>query len=126
MPPAPDASPSPASNPIKRSRLFYERAIFTGDPAALAEAHRELGAVEADLAVACGRVLHGTFIAARASDPDHATPDPQALTLFERAAQLYQQHGAPAAKAAPSSGPAAITRSRTATTPPPSRSWTAP
>jgi hypothetical protein len=41
-----------ADQRVERSRLLYERAIFTGDAAALAEADHELDAAEADLALA--------------------------------------------------------------------------
>jgi tetratricopeptide (TPR) repeat protein len=83
----------PTDERIERSRLRYEQAIFTGDAAVLTEADRELDAVEADLALARGRLVHGRFLARRDSDPDHAEPGPQALTLFERATQLYQRTG---------------------------------
>ena len=85
----------PADERIERSRLLYEQAIFTGDAGALTEADRELDAVEADLALARGRLIHGRFLAQRDSDPDHAEPDPQALALFEHATQLYQRTGDP-------------------------------
>jgi len=83
----------PTDERIERSRLLYEQAIFTGDAGALTEADRELDAAEADLALARGRVIHGRFLAQRDSDPDHAEPDSQALTLFERATALYQRTG---------------------------------
>ena len=83
----------PTDDRIERSRLLYEQAIFTGDAGALTEADRELDAVEADLALARGRIIHGRFLAQRDSDQDHAEPDPHALTLFERATQLYQRNG---------------------------------
>jgi tetratricopeptide (TPR) repeat protein len=89
----------PADERIERSRLLYEQAIFTGDAGALTEADRELDAVEADLALARGRLIHGRFLAQRDSDPDHAEPDPQALALFERATQLYQRTGDPGGEA---------------------------
>jgi CYTH domain-containing protein len=40
---------------VRQAGLLYERAVFTGDAAPLAEADRELDAAEADLAVARGR-----------------------------------------------------------------------
>jgi len=83
----------PTDERIERSRLLYEKAIFTGDAGALTEADRELDAVEADLALARGRLIHGRFLAQRDSDPEHAEPDPQARTLFEHAARLYQRAG---------------------------------
>ncbi len=78
---------------IEESRLLYERAILDGDAGALAVADRELDAVEADLALARGRVMHGRFLAMRNEDPERATEDPRELTLFERAAQLYRGLG---------------------------------
>jgi hypothetical protein len=78
---------------IERSRIRYERALFDADPGALAEADRELDAVEADLALARGRLIHGRFLEQRTEDPDQASEDPQELALFERAARLYEEHG---------------------------------
>jgi hypothetical protein len=43
---------------VSRAGLLYERAVFTGEAGPLAEAGRELDAVEADLAVARGRLMH--------------------------------------------------------------------
>jgi tetratricopeptide (TPR) repeat protein len=78
---------------IERSRLLYERALFESDAGALAEAERELDGVEADLALARGRVIHGRFLQQRAEDPDQAREDPHELALFERAAELYRARG---------------------------------
>jgi tetratricopeptide (TPR) repeat protein len=82
-----------AEGRIERSRLLYERAILDGDASALAEAGRELDAVEADLALARGRVIHGRFLGQREEDPAQAEEDPQELALFERASHLYQARG---------------------------------
>jgi tetratricopeptide (TPR) repeat protein len=71
---------------IERARLLYERAVFNGDAGALTVAERELDAVEADLTLARGRVLHGRFL-------DERNEDPRELVLFERAAQLYRVLG---------------------------------
>lgn len=71
---------------IERARLLYERAVFGGDASALAVAERELDAVEADLALARGRVVHARFL-------EHRREDPHELALFERAARLYQTLG---------------------------------
>jgi hypothetical protein len=68
---------------IERARLLYEHAVFGGDTSALAAAERELDAVEADLTLARGRVMHARFLEQRSEDPLE-------LVLFERAAQLYQ------------------------------------
>jgi tetratricopeptide (TPR) repeat protein len=77
---------------IERSKLLYERALFEGDGGALAEAERELEEVEADLALAQGRIIHGRFLQQRAEDPEQAREDPRELALFERAAELYRAH----------------------------------
>jgi tetratricopeptide (TPR) repeat protein len=71
---------------IDRARELYERAVFGGDNTGLATAERELNAVEADLALARGRILHARFL-------DERTEDPAELSLFERAVQLYQELG---------------------------------
>lgn len=71
---------------IERARLLYERAVFGGDAEALGIAGRELDGVEADLALARGRILHARFL-------EDGIEDPHELALFERAAQLYQLLG---------------------------------
>jgi len=71
---------------IARADELYERAMFGGEPDGLAEADRCLDAVEADLALARGRLLHARFLA----DP---AEDPAELTLFTRAADLYRGLG---------------------------------
>ena len=78
---------------IERARLLYERAVFNGDAAALDEADRDLDAVEADLALARGRIIHTRFLEQRDQHPEQAAEDPAELPLFERAAQLYQALG---------------------------------
>ena len=75
---------------IERSRQLYERALFESDAGALTAAERELDGVEADLALARGRVIHGRFLEQRAGDPAQAREDPRELPLFERAAALYR------------------------------------
>ncbi len=78
---------------IERSRLLYERALFQGDRAALVAAGRELDAVEADLTLARGRLIHGRFLEQRTADPDKAVEDLRELALFDRAVRLYQALG---------------------------------
>jgi tetratricopeptide (TPR) repeat protein len=107
-PPAPDAAPVPwppsgaiwetggqmsVDERIERSRLLYEQALFESDAGALTAAERELDGVEADLALARGRVIHGRFLEQRAEDPEQAREDPRELALFERAAELYRARG---------------------------------
>jgi hypothetical protein len=82
-----------AEDRITRARLLYERSVFDGDASALAAADRELDAVEADLALARGRVIHGRFLEQRDAGPGQAREDPRELALFERAAQLYRVLG---------------------------------
>lgn len=75
-----------AEDRIERARLACERAIFVGDVGVLATAERELNAVEADLAVARGRVMQ-----ARSHEQQNENPDE--LALFQRATELYQMLG---------------------------------
>jgi tetratricopeptide (TPR) repeat protein len=82
-----------ADERIERSRLLYEQALFEGDAGALEAAELELDAVEADLAVGRGRVIHGRFLQRRAEDPEQAREDPRELAWFERAAELYRARG---------------------------------
>jgi tetratricopeptide (TPR) repeat protein len=71
---------------IERAGILYEQAVFRGDRDGLASAERDLDGVEADLALARGRVLHARFLQDRAEDP-------RELALFERAAELYDALG---------------------------------
>lgn len=71
---------------LTRAQELYERAVFGGDGGALADADRELDGVEADLALARGRVVHARFLERRVEEPGE-------LELFERAAVLYRGLG---------------------------------
>jgi tetratricopeptide (TPR) repeat protein len=82
-----------ADDRIERSKTLYERALLEGDGSALAAADLELDAVEADLALARGRIIHGRFLALCDGDAGQATEDPAELSLFERAAHLYSAQG---------------------------------
>jgi tetratricopeptide (TPR) repeat protein len=73
---------------IKRARELYEHAVYSGDISGLVDAERALDAVEADAALARGRILHARFQSASA-----AAEDPAELPLFERAFDLYQTVG---------------------------------
>ncbi|MGW3044182.1 tetratricopeptide repeat protein [Kitasatospora sp. NPDC001159] len=75
-----------ADERIEKAGLLYERAVFGGDSGVLAIADRDLDAVEADLALARGRVIHARFLEGRAEDS-------RELELFERAAELYEGLG---------------------------------
>jgi hypothetical protein len=70
----------------ERARVLYERAVFGGDQEAIGVATRELDSVEADLALARGRILHARFLEDR-------SPDSAELALFASAADLYRRLG---------------------------------
>ncbi|MEV4220426.1 tetratricopeptide repeat protein [Nonomuraea sp. NPDC049725] len=75
-----------AEDRIEQARLAYERAVYAGDQGVLSEAERELDKVEADLALARGRILHARFLEERREDSHE-------LALVERAAHLYRRLG---------------------------------
>ena len=77
---------------IEKAKLSYEHAVFVGDVGELAAAERELDKVEADLALARGRILHARFL-------DDRREDPRELALFERATHLYRTLGDAAGEA---------------------------
>ena len=78
---------------IVNARRLYERAVFEGDDAALAQASEGLDGVDADLALARGRILHTRFLRQRDTDPGQAREDPDELPLFDHAVRLYQALG---------------------------------
>jgi tetratricopeptide (TPR) repeat protein len=82
-----------AEDRIERARTLYERAVFSGDASVLADAERGLDAVEADAAVARGRILHARFLDERAGASSSPVEDPAELPLFQRAIELYRVLG---------------------------------
>jgi len=68
------------------ARELYEAAVFGGDAAAPGRADRLLDRVEAELALARGRILHARFL-------DDQRPDPEELRLFTRSAELFRSLG---------------------------------
>jgi tetratricopeptide (TPR) repeat protein len=76
---------------IEHAQLLYQRAVFSGDQDALATADDELDCLEADLALARGRIIHTRFLTQLDADPAQAAEDPRELALFERAAELYRR-----------------------------------
>jgi len=76
-----------------QARRRYEQAVFGGDDVPLTEADQELDAVEADLALARGRLMHTRFLLRRDEDPKNTAADPAELALFERAAAVYHALG---------------------------------
>ncbi|NEA62084.1 tetratricopeptide repeat protein [Streptomyces sp. SID12488] len=75
-----------ADERIEQAQLLYERAVFGGDSSALASADRNLDAVEADLALTRGKVIHARFLEERVEDA-------RELELFEHAVELYGRLG---------------------------------
>ncbi|RKE22490.1 tetratricopeptide repeat protein [Streptomyces sp. TLI_171] len=75
-----------ADERISLAELAYQRAMFAGDSGALEAGGRALDAVEADVALARGRLVHTRFLRERVEDPAE-------LELFERAAELYRRVG---------------------------------
>ncbi|HEX3779146.1 MAG TPA: tetratricopeptide repeat protein [Pseudonocardiaceae bacterium] len=78
---------------IERARTLYERAVFGGEVSLLTDAERGLDAVDADSALARGRILHARFLNERASTGSSPVEDPAELPLFERAIELYRALG---------------------------------
>lgn len=71
---------------LVRAQERYEQAVFGGDAKPLDEAERELAALDADVALARGKILHARFLAIGLEDAAE-------LPLFERAAEFYRELG---------------------------------
>jgi tetratricopeptide (TPR) repeat protein len=82
-----------AEDRIERAKALYEQAVFSGDASVLIDAERELDAVEADVALARGRILHARFLNERARASSSPVEDAAELPLFERAIKLYRTLG---------------------------------
>ncbi|HEX6681401.1 MAG TPA: hypothetical protein VF062_01295 [Candidatus Limnocylindrales bacterium] len=77
---------------VERARQSYERAVYRDGVEGIDEAERELDAVEADVALARGRLIHARFLAER-DNGGRPMEDPRELPLFERAAKFYRALG---------------------------------
>ncbi|MFD7640587.1 tetratricopeptide repeat protein [Kitasatospora sp. NPDC059795] len=75
-----------ADGRIEEAELVYQRAVFGGDAGELGTAESGLDGVEADLALARGKLVHARFL-------DQRVEDARELELFERAAELYRRLG---------------------------------
>lgn len=75
---------------LERAREAYERAVYGGDASALTDSERALDAVEADTALARGKLLHARFQSAPADGGPPTVEDPAELPLFERALESYR------------------------------------
>jgi tetratricopeptide (TPR) repeat protein len=82
-----------AEDRIERARALYEQAVYGGDASGLTDAERDLDAVEADAALARGRILHARFLNERARAGSSPVEDPAELPLFECALEVYQALG---------------------------------
>jgi tetratricopeptide (TPR) repeat protein len=71
---------------LEWARLLYEKAVFGGDSGAIPIAERELDVLDANLALARGRVLHARFLAEHEEDP-------RELPEFQRAVELFRRLG---------------------------------
>ena len=76
---------------IQRASRYHELSIFGGDSSHLPAAIAELDAVEAEVALVRGRVIHAGFLDRRRAGQEPPAEDPRELELFVHAAQLY--HG---------------------------------
>ena len=75
-----------------RAARCYADATFGGRPELVAEGERELDVIEADLALARGKLLHARFLDSR-KDRDGEVRDERELPLFELAVELYGRTG---------------------------------
>ncbi|MGW4640908.1 tetratricopeptide repeat protein [Sphaerisporangium sp. NPDC004334] len=82
-----------AEDRVERAKTLYERAVLSGDASVLTSAERGLDALEADAALARGRILHARFLNERASAGSSPVEDPAELPLFERAIESYRALG---------------------------------
>jgi hypothetical protein len=71
---------------IAEAYALYEASVFYGDDDATARARPIVDGLEADVAMARGRLLHAQFLKDRVEDP-------RELPSFERAADLYRALG---------------------------------
>ncbi len=78
---------------LERARRDHEQAVFGRDEDGLVAADADLDSLEADLAIARGRVAHARYLQQRRAGDERPAEDPRELELFTRAAQLYRGVG---------------------------------
>lgn len=78
---------------LVRAKERTELATFGGDDSQLAGAERDLDAVEADVALGRGRILHARFLQRRFAGEPGLAGDPRELELFEEALRLFVRAG---------------------------------
>ncbi|GAA2388225.1 tetratricopeptide repeat protein [Dactylosporangium salmoneum] len=74
---------------LDQARQAYEASVFGGDPTGLPAAARGLDAIEAQLCLERGKLIHAAFLNERGDE------DPAELALFERARELWAALGDP-------------------------------
>ena len=104
------------------ARTRYEQAVFGGDPAGLVEAERALDGLEADLALARGRLLHAALLAG--SDLTVEDADREPCSSGRRS--CTGPWATSAARRKRCSGSGCSTRWRPTITRPRARTWNAP
>ncbi len=75
---------------IEQAQLAYENAVFGGDSHGVASAERALDELEADVALARGRLLHARFLDQVGLGGVNVAKE---QALFQRALELYQALG---------------------------------
>lgn len=80
-----------AEDRIERARLLYERSVFAADATAPDTADRTLDAVDADVALARGRIAHARFLEHLIDGAEPAIDESDELAYFEHARSLYQK-----------------------------------
>jgi transposase InsO family protein len=81
-----------ADERIEQAGHLYELAVFGGDGDALARADRGLDAVEADVALARGRVIHARFLAGTAAWPSRTAARTAIFDFIEGWYNLHRLH----------------------------------
>jgi tetratricopeptide (TPR) repeat protein len=76
---------------VERARSVCAQVVYGADPGLLVGAERDLDAVEADLALARGRIAHARFLGRRRDG--QPAEDGVELAMFERASRLYEELG---------------------------------
>lgn len=82
-----------ADERIERARHYQGLSTSGGDSSKLPDAMAELDAVEAEVALVRGRVIHAMFLDQRQAAQAPPAEDPRELELFVHAAQLFHSLG---------------------------------